>query len=84
LNTKDHLAKFAEKSDDGLSVGYSSQAKDYMVYTISSKIIEESSNVTFNEHTYNVKGDGLDWLFDIDLFSSCFKRSCEVVSETGI
>ncbi|KAD5960670.1 hypothetical protein E3N88_12142 [Mikania micrantha] len=32
LNTKDHLAKFAEKSVEGFFVGYSSHAKAYRVY----------------------------------------------------
>ncbi|KAD2393087.1 hypothetical protein E3N88_40064 [Mikania micrantha] len=45
LNTKDHLAKFAEKSAEGYFVGYSSHAKAYRVYIKASRIIEESANV---------------------------------------
>ncbi|KAD4179191.1 hypothetical protein E3N88_27782 [Mikania micrantha] len=47
LNTKDHLAKFAEKSAEGYFVGYSSHAKAYRVYIKASRIIEEFANVHF-------------------------------------
>ncbi|KAD6454672.1 hypothetical protein E3N88_09378 [Mikania micrantha] len=56
LNTKDHLAKFAEKSAEGYFVGYSSHAKAYRAYIKASRIIEESANVQFNEHTINKPG----------------------------
>ncbi|KAD1053243.1 hypothetical protein E3N88_43364 [Mikania micrantha] len=66
LNTKDHLAKFAEKSAKGYFVGYSAHAKAYRVYIKASRIIEESANVQFNEHTINKPGTGPDWLFKSD------------------
>ncbi|KAD6453354.1 hypothetical protein E3N88_08059 [Mikania micrantha] len=79
LNTKDHLAKFAEKSAEGYFVGYSSHAKAYRVYIKASRIIEESANVQFNEHTLNKPGTGPDWLFDLDSFTSVFNLVKEYV-----
>ncbi|KAD2393974.1 hypothetical protein E3N88_40951 [Mikania micrantha] len=79
LNTKDHLAKFAEKSAEGYFVGYSSHAKAYRVYIKASIVIEESANVQFNEHTLNKPGTGPDWLFDLDSFTSVFNLVKEYV-----
>ncbi|KAD5960508.1 hypothetical protein E3N88_11980 [Mikania micrantha] len=64
LNAKDHLAKFAEKSAEGYFVGYSSHAKAYRVYIEASRIIKESANVQFNEHTINKPGTGPDCTID--------------------
>ncbi|KAD3066376.1 hypothetical protein E3N88_34256 [Mikania micrantha] len=79
LNTKDYLAKFAEKSAEGYFVGYSSNAKAYRVYIKASRVIEESANVQFNEHTLNKSGTGPDWLFDLDSFTSAFNLVKEYV-----
>ncbi|KAD4178523.1 hypothetical protein E3N88_27114 [Mikania micrantha] len=81
LNTKDHIAKFAEKSTEGYFVGYSSHAKVYRVYIKASRIIEESANVQFNEHTINKPGTSPDWLFDLDSFTSAFNLVKEYVPE---
>ncbi|KAD6455022.1 hypothetical protein E3N88_09728 [Mikania micrantha] len=72
LITKDHLAKFAEKSAEGYFVGYSSHAKAYRVYIKASRIIEESANVQFNEHTLNKPGTCPELLFDLDSFTAAF------------
>ncbi|KAD5960963.1 hypothetical protein E3N88_12436 [Mikania micrantha] len=82
LNTKDHLAKFAEKSAEGYFVGYSSHAKAYREYIKASRIIEESANVQFNEHTINKPGTGPDWPFDLDSFTSAFNLVREFTPET--
>ncbi|KAD6794983.1 hypothetical protein E3N88_05879 [Mikania micrantha] len=79
LNTKDYLAKFAEKSAEGYFVGYSSNAKAYRVYIKAPRVIEESTNVQFNEHTLNKPGTGPDWLFDLNSFTSAFNLVKEYV-----
>ncbi|KAD3640121.1 hypothetical protein E3N88_29344 [Mikania micrantha] len=84
LNTKDHLAKFAEKSAEGYFVGYSSHAKAYRVYIKASRIIEESANVQFNEHTLNKPGTVPDWLFDLDSLTSVFNSVKEYVPASQI
>ncbi|KAD2394329.1 hypothetical protein E3N88_41306 [Mikania micrantha] len=82
VKSHDHLAKFAEKSAEGFFVGYSSHAKAYRVYIKGSRIIEESANVQFNEHTINKPRIGPDWLFDLDGFTYAFNHSKEY--DTGI
>ncbi|KAD6455178.1 hypothetical protein E3N88_09884 [Mikania micrantha] len=82
LNTKDHLAKLAEKPAEGYFVGYSSHAKAYRVYIKASRIIEEFANVQFNEHIINKPGTGPNWLFDLDGFTSAFNLLKEFVPES--
>ena len=48
-NGKDNLGKFDPRSDEGIFLGYSSQSKAYRVYNKSTKKIEESIHVVFNE-----------------------------------
>ena len=54
---------FDSKVDEGFFVGYSTQSKSYRIYNQRTRIIEESENVTFNEHTPNIPGVGPTWLF---------------------
>ena len=75
LNTKIHLGKFKSKTEDGFFVGYSTQSKAYRVFNSSTRIIEESFNVTFNENTPNATGKGPDWLFDIDVLTTSLSFS---------
>ena len=49
LNTKDHLGKFTAKADEGILVGYSLTSKAYRVYNNRTKLIEEYSDVAFEE-----------------------------------
>ncbi|KAD4180043.1 hypothetical protein E3N88_28634 [Mikania micrantha] len=63
----------------GYFVEYSSHAKAYRVYIKASRIIEESANAQFNEHTLNKPGTGPDWLFDLDSFTSVFNLVKEYV-----
>ncbi|GKD62382.1 putative ribonuclease H-like domain-containing protein [Tanacetum coccineum] len=60
LNTRDHLGKF-----DGF-VGYSVVSKAMRLFNKRTRIVEETLNIRFLENTPNVKGNGPDWLFDID------------------
>ena len=78
LNMKTHLGKFESKAEDVFFVGYSTQSKAYRVFNSSTRIIEESANVTFNEHTLNAYGKGPDWLFDIDALTKTLSFSDEL------
>ncbi|GKD74137.1 ribonuclease H-like domain-containing protein, partial [Tanacetum coccineum] len=69
LNTRDHLGKFDEKVDEGYFVGYSMTSKAMRVFNKRTKIVEETLNIRFLENTPNVKGNGPDWLFDVDSLS---------------
>ncbi|GJT35087.1 ribonuclease H-like domain-containing protein [Tanacetum coccineum] len=66
LNTRDYLGKFEEKADEGFFVGYSVVSKAMRVFNKRTKIIEETLNISFLENTPNVKGNGPDWIFDVD------------------
>ncbi|GJZ87698.1 ribonuclease H-like domain-containing protein, partial [Tanacetum coccineum] len=66
LNTKDHLGKFDGKADEGYFVGYSVVSKAMRVFNKRTMIVEETLNIRFFENTPNVKGNGPDWLFDVD------------------
>ncbi|GJV16977.1 putative ribonuclease H-like domain-containing protein [Tanacetum coccineum] len=69
LNTKDHLGKFNGKADEGYFVGYSVVSKAMRVFNKRTRIVEETLNIRFLENTPNVKGNGPDWLFDVDSLS---------------
>ncbi|GJR41557.1 retrovirus-related pol polyprotein from transposon TNT 1-94 [Tanacetum coccineum] len=47
--SRDHLGKFDEKADDGFFLGYSLVAKDFRVFNIRIKEMEETVHVTFSE-----------------------------------
>ncbi|GJW10558.1 putative ribonuclease H-like domain-containing protein [Tanacetum coccineum] len=69
LNTRDHLGKFDGKADEGFFVGYSVTSKAMRVFNKRTRIVEETLNIRFLENAPNVKGNGPDWLFDIDYLS---------------
>ncbi|GJX97147.1 putative ribonuclease H-like domain-containing protein [Tanacetum coccineum] len=69
LNTRDHLDKFDEKVNDGYFVGYSMISKAMRVFNKRTRIVEETLNIRFLENEPNVKGNGLDLLFDVDSLS---------------
>ncbi|GJZ72339.1 putative ribonuclease H-like domain-containing protein [Tanacetum coccineum] len=54
LNTKDHLGKFDEKSDEGYFVGYYVVSKAVRVFNKRTKIVEETLNIRFLENAPNV------------------------------
>ncbi|GJS52436.1 putative ribonuclease H-like domain-containing protein [Tanacetum coccineum] len=66
LNTRDHLGKFDGKANEGYFVRYSVVSKAMRVFNKRTKIVEETLNIRFLENTPNVKGNGPDWLFDVD------------------
>nr|GEU43540.1 retrovirus-related Pol polyprotein from transposon TNT 1-94 [Tanacetum cinerariifolium] len=67
LNTLDYLGKFDEKSDEGFFVGYSLNSKDFRVYNIKTRKVEENLHIRFLEDKPIIAGDGPKWLFDIDV-----------------
>ncbi|GKD03949.1 putative ribonuclease H-like domain-containing protein, partial [Tanacetum coccineum] len=69
LNTRDHLGKFRGKADEGYFVGYSVVSKAIRVFNKRTRIVEETLNIRFLENSPNVKGNGPDWLFDVDSLS---------------
>ncbi|GJV24850.1 ribonuclease H-like domain-containing protein [Tanacetum coccineum] len=78
LNTRDHLGKFDEKADEGYFVGYSVISKAMRVFNKRTRIVEETLNIRFLENAPNVKGNGPDWLFDVDSLS---KSMCQAQKE---
>nr|GEV55163.1 putative ribonuclease H-like domain-containing protein [Tanacetum cinerariifolium] len=66
LNTSDPLGKFDKNSDEGYIVRYSISSKDYRVYNLVSRKIEETMNLKFLENKPFVAGTGQAWMFDID------------------
>nr|GEX38301.1 ribonuclease H-like domain-containing protein [Tanacetum cinerariifolium] len=66
LNTKDNLGKYKGKANEGYFVRYSVVSKSMRVFDKRTRIVEETLNIRFQENVPNVKGNGLDWLFDID------------------
>ncbi|GJX68279.1 ribonuclease H-like domain-containing protein [Tanacetum coccineum] len=69
LNTRDYLGKFEGKADEGFFVGYSVVSKAIRVFNKRIRIIEETLNISFLENIPNVKGNGPDWIFDVDSLS---------------
>ncbi|GJW28062.1 putative ribonuclease H-like domain-containing protein [Tanacetum coccineum] len=59
-------SKFEGKSDEGFLVGYSLNSKDFRVYNLETKRVEENLHITFLENKPNVAGKGPNWLFDLD------------------
>ncbi|GJT97904.1 putative ribonuclease H-like domain-containing protein [Tanacetum coccineum] len=69
LNTRDHLGKFDGKADEGYFVGYSMVSKAIRVFNKRTRIVEETLNIRFLENLPNMKGNGPDWIFDVDSLS---------------
>nr|GEV31114.1 hypothetical protein [Tanacetum cinerariifolium] len=70
LNTIDQLGKFDGKSDSGFLVGYSLNSKDFRVYNLETKRVEENLHVNFLENKPNVAGKGHAWMFDLDYLTN--------------
>ncbi|GJS13553.1 putative ribonuclease H-like domain-containing protein [Tanacetum coccineum] len=60
------LGKFDGKVDEGFLVGYSINSKDFRVFNIRTRKVEENLHINFLENKPNVAGSGPEWLFDID------------------
>ncbi|GJX26987.1 putative ribonuclease H-like domain-containing protein, partial [Tanacetum coccineum] len=69
LNTLDYLGKFDGKSDEGFFVGYLMNSKDFRVYNIRTRKVEENLHIRFLEDKPIIAGDGPKWLFDIDVLT---------------
>nr|GEW09887.1 hypothetical protein [Tanacetum cinerariifolium] len=70
LNTIDQLGKFDRKSDSGFLVGYSLNSKDFRVYNLETKRVEENLHVNFLENKPNFTGKGHAWMFDLDYLTN--------------
>nr|GFB55781.1 hypothetical protein [Tanacetum cinerariifolium] len=55
--------------DEGIFVGYSTTSKDFRVYNIRTRKVEENLHITFLENKPTIAGGGPEWLFDIDALS---------------
>nr|GEW70647.1 uncharacterized mitochondrial protein AtMg00810-like [Tanacetum cinerariifolium] len=66
LNTMDNLRKFDGKANEGYFVGYYVVSKAMKVFNKRNRIVEETLNIRFLENAPNVKGNGPNWIFDID------------------
>ncbi|GJY77871.1 putative ribonuclease H-like domain-containing protein [Tanacetum coccineum] len=69
LKILDYLGKFDEKLDEGFFVGYSMNSKDFRVYNIRTRKVEENLHIRFLEDKPIIAGDGPKWLFDIDILT---------------
>ncbi|GKC69487.1 ribonuclease H-like domain-containing protein [Tanacetum coccineum] len=58
LNTLDYLDKFDKKSDEGFFIGYSMNSKDFRVYNIRTRKVEENLHIRFLEDKPIIAGDG--------------------------
>nr|GEV66935.1 retrovirus-related Pol polyprotein from transposon TNT 1-94 [Tanacetum cinerariifolium] len=65
LNTINQLGKFDGKSNSGFLVEYSLNSKDFRVYNLETKRVEENLCVNFLENKPNVAGIGHVWMFDL-------------------
>ncbi|GKE49450.1 hypothetical protein Tco_1480708 [Tanacetum coccineum] len=54
------------KANEGYFVRYSVVSKVMRVFNKRTQIVEETLNIRFLKNTPNVKGNGPDWLFDVD------------------
>ncbi|GKD16183.1 hypothetical protein Tco_1205341 [Tanacetum coccineum] len=59
-------SKYTKKFFVFFYVGYSVVSKAMRVFNKRTRIVEETLNIRFLENTPNVKGNGPDWLFDVD------------------
>nr|GEW28150.1 hypothetical protein [Tanacetum cinerariifolium] len=66
LNTLDPLGKFDGKANEGFLVGYSVSSKDFRVFNIRTRIVQETLHINFLENKPNVAGSGPTWLLDTD------------------
>nr|GEU60899.1 putative reverse transcriptase domain-containing protein [Tanacetum cinerariifolium] len=66
FNTLDNLGKFEEKGDEGYFIRYSMSSKAFRLFNKRTRRVEEKLHVEFLENKAIEKGDGPNWLFDID------------------
>nr|GFA88580.1 hypothetical protein [Tanacetum cinerariifolium] len=61
-----NLGKFEAKGDEGYFIGYSMSSKAFRVFNTRTRRVEENLHVELLENKATKKGDGNNWLFDID------------------
>ncbi|GKE72198.1 putative ribonuclease H-like domain-containing protein, partial [Tanacetum coccineum] len=83
FNTLDQLGKFDAKGDEGYFVGYSLSSKAFKVFNKRTKKVEENLHVDFLENKPIEKGDGPNWLFDIDTLTNLMNYVPVVVAGTS-
>ncbi|GJX28092.1 hypothetical protein Tco_0236171 [Tanacetum coccineum] len=59
-------SKFNGKANEEFFDGYVVVSKAIRVFNRRTRIVEETLNIIFLENAPNVKGNGPDWLFDVD------------------
>nr|GEW97058.1 copia protein [Tanacetum cinerariifolium] len=64
------ISNQAGKSDSRFLVGYSLNSKDFRVYNLETKRVEENLHVNFLENKPNVTGKGHAWMFDLDYLTN--------------
>ncbi|GJT26867.1 putative ribonuclease H-like domain-containing protein [Tanacetum coccineum] len=69
LNALDYLGKFDGKFDEGFFIGYSLNSKDFRVYNIRTRKVEENLHIRFLEDKSIIAGDGPKRLFDIGVLT---------------
>ncbi|GJV73863.1 putative ribonuclease H-like domain-containing protein [Tanacetum coccineum] len=73
VNSACYVAKIGQsfdgKSDEGFFVGYLLNSKAFKVYNIRTRKVEENLHIRFLEDKPIIAGDGLKWLFDIDVLT---------------
>ncbi|GJX27884.1 putative ribonuclease H-like domain-containing protein [Tanacetum coccineum] len=75
LNTLDYLGKFDGKSDEGFFVGYSLNSKDFRVYNIRTRKVEENLHIRFLEDKPIIAGTNSNNYVDGLLFDSSSKNA---------
>nr|GEX68261.1 ribonuclease H-like domain-containing protein [Tanacetum cinerariifolium] len=83
LNALDHLGKFDGKSDDGFFVGYSLNSKAFRVYNLRTRKVEENLHIRFLEDKPSITGNGLKWLFNIDVLTKSMSYVPVVADHLG-
>nr|GEV26453.1 hypothetical protein [Tanacetum cinerariifolium] len=83
LNTLDNLGKFEAKGDKGYFIGYSMSSKAFRILNKRTKRVEENLHVDFLENKPIEKGDGPNWLFDIDSLTNSMNYVPVVVAGTN-
>ncbi|GJS72180.1 putative ribonuclease H-like domain-containing protein [Tanacetum coccineum] len=61
--------KFDGKSDEGFFIRYSLNSKDFRVYNIRTRKVEENLHIRLLEYKPIIAGNGTKWLFDIDVLT---------------
>nr|GEV00458.1 retrovirus-related Pol polyprotein from transposon TNT 1-94 [Tanacetum cinerariifolium] len=75
FNTLDHLGKFDGKSDDGFFFGYSLNSKDFKVYNLRTRKVEENLRIRFLEDKPSSAGTNSNDFADGSLSDSSLRNA---------